>query len=201
MLPLSYSSHKPFFLFPYLLHRSTFPKFLTHHLCLYNPSIMSPPKGECLSHHKGKEVAANDPSVDATKGEEAPHSNSDHSKEEEVSRYWASALLSLTHGMTLTIIFWWYLVITFLLHWVVWLALERCDTEVYWTPLTSTIPNLAICQGDILPMPIHFEVGFGTSSNWKTWVNKELFDVGFMEALQQASVLKAIVSHYNKMYF
>ena len=43
-------------------------------------------------------------------------------------------------------------------------------------------------------MPILFEFGSGTSLGWKEWVDKELSDTGFMGGLQQAGVLKAIVS-------
>ena len=46
-------------------------------------------------------------------------------------------------------------------------------------------------------MPILFKFGSSTTLGWKEWVDKELFDKGFMEVLQWASVLKAIVSlHY-----
>ena len=43
-------------------------------------------------------------------------------------------------------------------------------------------------------MPILFEFGSGTSLGWKEWVDEELADTNFMAALQQADVLKAIVS-------
>ena len=43
-------------------------------------------------------------------------------------------------------------------------------------------------------MPILFEFRSGISLGWKEWVDTELYDMGFMAALQQASVLKAIVS-------
>ena len=43
-------------------------------------------------------------------------------------------------------------------------------------------------------MPILFEFRSGTSLGLKEWVDMELSDVDFMAALQQAGVLKAIVS-------
>ena len=43
-------------------------------------------------------------------------------------------------------------------------------------------------------MPIPFKFGSSTTLGWKEWVDKELFDEGFMEVLQQAGVLKAIIS-------
>ena len=43
-------------------------------------------------------------------------------------------------------------------------------------------------------MPILLDFGLGTSLGWKERVDKELFDVGFKATLQQANVLKAIVS-------
>jgi len=49
--------------------------------------------------------------------------------------------------------------------------------------LTSSIPDLAIRQGDVLLMPILFEFGLGTSLGWKEWVDKELSDKGFMGGL------------------
>ena len=45
-------------------------------------------------------------------------------------------------------------------------------------------------------MPIHFEFGSGTALGWREWVDNELSDTGFMGLLQQASVLKAIVSSH-----
>ena len=43
-------------------------------------------------------------------------------------------------------------------------------------------------------MPIPFKFGSSTTLGWKEWVDKELFDEGFMEVLQRAGVLKAIIS-------
>ena len=43
-------------------------------------------------------------------------------------------------------------------------------------------------------MPIHFEFGSGTTLDWKEWVDNKLSDTGFMGLLQQAGVLKAIIS-------
>lgn len=57
----------------------------------------------------------------------------------------------------------------------------------------SSIPDLAIHHGEILPVPILFKFRSGTSLGWKERVDKELSDVGFMEALQRAVVLKAII--------
>ena len=45
-------------------------------------------------------------------------------------------------------------------------------------------------------MPILFEFGLGTALGWKEWVDNELSDKGFMEVLQWAGVLKAIVSSH-----
>ena len=57
-----------------------------------------------------------------------------------------------------------------------------------WAHLTSSIPDLIICQGASLPMPILFEFGLGTSLGWKEWVDEELSDMGFMAALQWADI-------------
>ena len=76
----------------------------------------------------------------------------------------------------------------------VWLALSQRNPDVSWAPLASSIPDLAIRQGISLPVPIPFEVGLGTALGWREWVDNELSDAGFMRLLQQAGVLKAIVS-------
>ena len=73
------------------------------------------------------------------------------------------------------------------------------------TPLASSIPDLVIRQGTLLPMPIHFEFGSGMALGWKEWVNGELSDTGFMGLLQQAGVLKSIVmsrclSNYRDLF-
>ena len=75
-----------------------------------------------------------------------------------------------------------------------WLSVYRRDMEVSWAPLASIIPDLDICKGSSLLVPILFKFKSSTSLGWKEWVDTELFDVGFMTALQQASVLKAIIS-------
>lgn len=72
----------------------------------------------------------------------------------------------------------------------------REDEETHG-PIVSvfpSIPDLAIRHGEILPIPILFKFTSGTSLGWKERVDKELFDMGFMEALQRASVLNAIIS-------
>ena len=60
--------------------------------------------------------------------------------------------------------------------------------------MASSIPDLSIRQGVLLPVPLHFEFGSGTTSGWKEWVDSKLSDTGFMSLLQRAGVLKAIVS-------
>ena len=63
--------------------------------------------------------------------------------------------------------------------------------------MAFSIPDLVIRQGILLPVPIHFEFGSSTALGWREWVDNELSDTGFMGLLQQAGVLKAIVSsHY-----
>ena len=49
----------------------------------------------------------------------------------------------------------------------VWLALCRCNTEISWAPLASSIPDLVIYQGTSLPVPILFEFRSGTTLGWK----------------------------------
>ena len=76
----------------------------------------------------------------------------------------------------------------------VWLALCRRNTNVSWAPLASSIPNLIIRQGTSLPLHIHFEFGSSTALGWKEWVDRKLSKTGFIGLLQQAGVLKDIVS-------
>ena len=76
----------------------------------------------------------------------------------------------------------------------VWLVLYQRNLDVSWAPLASSIPDLVIRQGMLLPMPIHFEFRSSIALGWKEWVDNELSDTGFMGLLQRAGVLKAIVS-------
>ena len=78
-----------------------------------------------------------------------------------------------------------------------WLALCHRNTDISWAPLASLIPDLVIHQGTSLPMPILFKFGSGIALGWKEWVDNELSDKGFMVALQQAGVLRAIVSSHS----
>ena len=76
----------------------------------------------------------------------------------------------------------------------VWLSLELQKTDTSWASLAYFKPDLAIRRGETLLVPILFKFRSGTSLGWKDWVYQELSDVGFMEVVQRAGVLKTIVS-------
>ena len=87
----------------------------------------------------------------------------------------------------------------------VWLALCRRNPDASWALLAFSIPDLIIRQGILLPVPIHFEFGSGTTLGWREWVDNELSDTGFMGLLQQAGVLKAVIlsrclSNFKDLY-
>jgi len=63
-----------------------------------------------------------------------------------------------------------------------------------WAPLPTTIFDLVVCRGETLSIPILFKFESSTSLGWKDWVDHELSNLGFMEALRQADVLKAVFS-------
>lgn len=120
---------------------------------------MSPAKNEGSSCRKGKEVITNDP-LAKTVGKEAPFSKSDHSKVEEGGYNPNSECLPLINS-------WFDAQIHFLvvlndylplLPTHVWLSICHRDTEVSWVPLASSIPDLDICQGTSLLVPILFEI-------------------------------------------
>ena len=122
---------------------------------------MSPVKSQSSSHHKGKAVASDSPAIP----EEVERSNSERSTKEETERDPDSECAPLIDP--------WYeinphfpktpdehvppppgcVLITFV----------RRDLDVSWAPLASSIPDLSIRQGVSLPVPLHFEFGFGTS--------------------------------------
>ena len=86
-----------------------------------------------------------------------------------------------------------------------WLALCRRNPDVSWALLASSVPDLVIGQGILLPMPIHFEFRSSTALGWREWVDNEFSNTGFMRLLQRASVLKAIIlsrrlSNYRDLY-
>ena len=141
-------------------------------------------KCQSSSRCKGKEILSN-PSVAHDVGEEAMYSKSNHSDEKEAQRALDSECASLIDP--------WYNIHT---HFskvpsdytqsppgLVWLALCLCNTNVSWALLASSIPDLIICQGTSLPMPIHFEFRSGTALGWKEWVDRELSDTGFIGLL------------------
>ncbi|KAK9996680.1 hypothetical protein SO802_021366 [Lithocarpus litseifolius] len=76
----------------------------------------------------------------------------------------------------------------------VWLAICCRNMDISLAPLASLIPDFVFRQGTSLLVPILFKFGSGTALGSKEWVDKELSDTGFMKVLQQASVLKVIVS-------
>ena len=57
-------------------------------------------------------------------------------------------------------------------------------------PWYDTHMHFLTVPGDYLPPPL----GSSTSLGWKEWADEELSGVGFMVTLQQAGMLKAIVS-------
>ena len=134
---------------------------------------MSLAKSEGSSRHKGKEIAVNDPPMKAKKGEEAPYFELDHFKEERNHD---------PSNVCPPLIDPWY---DTHLHFPVvpsdylpppsrhvWISLEWRDSNISLAPLVSSILNLAIRQGDVLPVPILFEFGSGTSLNWKERIDK-----------------------------
>ena len=155
---------------------------------------MVPMKSQCFSPHKGKEAIL-DPPVALDVGEEAEYSELEHSDEEEAQRDPNSECAPLINL--------WYDVHPYFPKIPndympppssrVWLALSRRNPDVSWAPLASSIPDLVIRQGILLPVPIHFEFGSGTALDWREWVDNELSDTGFMGVLQRARVLKAAV--------
>ena len=156
---------------------------------------MSLAKDEGSSHCKGKKVTVDDP-LAKTMGEETLLSKSDHSKKEKGGCDPNSECLPLINPWYGTHIHFPVVPSDYLPlplgH--VWLSIYCCDMKVSWAPLAYSIPNLDICQGTSFPVPILLEFGSSTSLGWKEWVDKELSDMGFMVALQQAGMLKAIVS-------
>ena len=155
---------------------------------------MTSAKRKGSSRCKGKEIATD---ILATKivGGDVPLSKLECSKEEEGSRD--------PNNKCAPLIDTWYNTHTHFLvvpcdylpppsgH--VWLSICCHDMEVSWAPLASSILDL-VRQGTSLPVPILFEFESSSSLGWKEWVDEELSDTGFMAALQQADVLKPIVS-------
>ena len=156
---------------------------------------MSSVKSQGSSRRKGKAIASDSPAVPNV-GEEMERSESERSAEEETQCDPNSECAPLIDS--------WYEVHP---HFPkvpgdytpppagrVWLALVRRNPNVSWAPLASSIPDLAIRQGTLLPIPLHFTFGSGTASGWREWVDSELSDASFMGLLQHAGVLKAIAS-------
>ena len=124
-------------------------------------------KSQGSFRRKGKE-AISDPPI-ALNVEEAEYSESEHSDEEEAQRDPDSECVLLIDP--------WYDVHP---HFPripgdyappppgrVWLVLCRRNLDVFWAPLASSIPDLVIRQGMLLPMPIHFEFGSSIALVWK----------------------------------
>ena len=156
---------------------------------------MLPVKSQGSSRRKGKAIASDSPAVPDV-GQEMERSDSEQSAEEETQRDPNSECTPLIDP--------WYEVNS---HFPkipgdyvppppgrVLIALVRRNPNVSWAPLASSISDLSIRQGTLLPVPLHFEFRSGTDSGWKEWVDSELSDTGFMGLLQRAGILKAIVS-------
>ena len=152
-------------------------------------------KGQSSSRRKGKEIVSDPPTAHDV-GEEATYSESDHFNEEEAQRAPDSECTPLIDP--------WYDIHPHFPKVLgdctppppgrVWLALYWRNMDISWALLASSILDLVIHQGISLPVLIHFEFGLGTTLGWKELVDRELSNTGFMGLLQQAGVLKAIVS-------
>ena len=121
---------------------------------------MTPAKGKSSSHHKGKEIAFDDPATKIV-GKNAPLSELEHSEEDERGRDLDSECASLIDP--------WYDTHAYFPKVSgkyfppplgrIWLSICCCNTEVSWAPLAFSIPDLIIRQGTSLPVPILFELG------------------------------------------
>lgn len=129
---------------------------------------MSLAKGDDSSCRKGKEVSANDPPT-KTLCEEASHFESDHFEGEERGRDSGSECPPLIEPWDGTHFHFLIIFSDFSppSPGRVWLSICRCDTEVSWASLASTIPDLDIHQGTSLLVPILFKFGSSMSLGWK----------------------------------
>ena len=126
---------------------------------------MSSVKSQGSSHRKGKAIASDSPAVPDV-GEEMERSDLEWSVEEEMQHNPNSECAPLIDP--------WYEVHP---HFPkvpsdyappppgrVWITLVRQNPDVSWAPLASSILDLAIRQGTLLPIPLHFEFGSGITS-------------------------------------
>ena len=121
-------------------------------------------KSSGSSRRKGKEVVY-DPPIEQETDEEAVYSESDHSDEEKARRDPANEYAPLIDP--------WYNVYPSFpkipsdyvspLPSRVWLALCWRNLNTSWAPVSSSVYDLVICQGVLLPVPINFEFGSGTT--------------------------------------
>ena len=165
---------------------------------------MASVKSQGSSHRKGKE-AISDPPTALDVGREAEYSKSEHSDEEEAQRNPNSKCAPLIEP--------WYGVhphfpkipSDYALLGRVWLAFFRRNPDVSWALLASSILDLVIPQGILLPVPIHFKFRSGIALGWREWIDNELSNTGFMGLLQRADVLKAVIlsrclSNFRDLY-
>lgn len=150
---------------------------------------MTPVKGEGSSRRKGKEIAVDDPAT-KTVGEDTPLSESEPSKEEERSRDPNNECAPLIDPRNDTHAHFSMAPGDYLppLPSHVWLSIFPSRHRGVLGPFSFFNP-----RSQYMPRYL-FEFGSSTSLGWKEWINEEFFDTAFMVALQQAGVLKAIVS-------
>ena len=152
-------------------------------------------KSQGSSRRKGKDIVSDDPTTRDV-GEEAAYFELDHSDEEEARRDPESECASLIDTWYDTHAHFPKVHGDYMLPLLgcVWLALCHRNTDISWALMASSTPDLVIHQGTLLPVSILFEFRSCIALGWKEWVDKELSDMGFIKVLQQADVLKAIIS-------
>jgi len=153
----------------HILDTNTFSLKHSHPFTSINPFIMTSVKSQGSSHCKGKEVASDDPTTRDV-GKEVLLFESEHFNEEEARCDPDSECAPLINL--------WYNIHAHFLKVLseympllplgrVWLALCHRNMDISWALLAYLTPNLVICQGTLLLVPILFEFGTGTALGWK----------------------------------
>ena len=70
---------------------------------------------------------------------------------------------------------------------------EALNPETTWVPSASGVMDLCLQRKELLPLPVQFWCPSGLINNWSNWLDKEIRNEEFFQALRDANIFEAVL--------
>ena len=70
---------------------------------------------------------------------------------------------------------------------------EAPNTEIAWVPLAPGVMDLRLQRKELLPSPMQFWCPSGLLNGWSDWLDREIENEGFCQALCDANIFEAVL--------